>query len=372
MERVEHMKKIITAFLAVAVALTTAGCSKASTKSEEVQDAGVQAKAVKVQKLEESRKAVTLNYIGTVASKELVKYSFKVPGQIGKIHVAKGDPVKRGDRLAELDAKDLQFQVSAAKSTMDIAGLNIKKAEDSLNYVSSLYEKVNNLYVKGSVSKNQYEQVQLQKAVSESEYSQAKSQYDAARTDYDYKSDLLENSVLYAEQDGFVVEKVFNENERVGAYMPVVIVRSGVQVVNVGIPQQELSKVGTGSKAIVDVDGEKAEGTVTNVSEAPDETTRTYTGEISVSGKTFRLGSIAKVSVDAGTQNGIWIPMSSVLSGGENYIYVIKDNRAFKRTVEIQKISGDQLLVTGVMEGELLTVSGMKNLNDGSTVNVEE
>lgn len=219
------MKKYMALLLIVMIVTSLTGCAKeAGTAQSPSQSSPV--KAVRVQKAEAGKQAIALNYIGTVDSKEIVKYSFKVPGQIGGIYVKKGDRVGKGTKLAELDTQDLEFQADAAKAIMDTAELNIRKAEDALNYANSLYDKVNDLYQKGSVSKNQYEQVQLQKEVSESEYSQAKSQYEAAKTDYEYKAGLLEASVIYAEDSGTVIDNLFNENERVGAYMPVLAVRS--------------------------------------------------------------------------------------------------------------------------------------------------
>lgn len=364
------MKKMVSLFISAALIINLAGCSGEAENTQSLKE-NKQLKAVKVLEVKEDQQPVSLKYIGTVDTKELVKYSFKVPGQIYKIYVSKGKQIKKGDKLAELDTKDLGFQVSAAKAMMDTASLNIKKAEDSLTYTNSLYKKINNLYRGGALPKDQYEQLQLKKEVAESEFSQAKSQFDAAKTDYAYKLDLLKTSVIYAEQDGSVVEKTFNENERVGAYLPVVIVRSGEQIINVGIPQQELDKVSVGSKATVVVDNDQAEGTVTNISEAPDQTTRTYTAEITVSKKTFRLGSIAKVSVNIGMQKGVWIPMSVALSDGESYVYVVKNERAFKRTIETLKVTDDKLLIKGVNPGELLVVSGMKNLEDGAKVKIQ-
>jgi len=335
------------------------------------QNAGVegQVKAVKVMKVAAGENPVSLEYVGTVDAKELVKYSFKMNGQIKKIYVAEGDQVKRGDLLAELDTTDLDFQLSAAKATLDTAKVNVSKAKDAADYAESLYKKTESLYQNGVVTEDSWEQVQLKRNTAASEYLQAQSQYSSALTDYNYKSDLVSNSKIVAEQDGYVVEKVFNENERVSAFSPVIIVRSGAQVINIGIPQQELSKISVGSSAKVVVDGDSTQGTVTSISELPDETTRTYKAEITVSDKIFRLGSIANVSVDVGKQTGIWIPLTSIFSdGGENCVYVVKNERALKRTIEIQSVSDDHAKVTGLRDGELLVISGMNNLVDGARV----
>ena len=346
------------------------GCDKAGK-----QDAGQEdeIKAVKVMNVAAGENPVSLKYIGTIDAEELVKYSFKTAGQINKIYVSVEDRVKKGDPLAELDTMDLDYQLSIAKATMDTAKVNVGKAKDASDYAESLYKKTETLYQNGVASTDSFEQVRLKRNSAASEYLQAQSQYASAVTDYNYKSELLNNSVIYAEQEGYVAEKVFNENERVGAYTPVIVVRSGAQVINIGIPQQELTQISVGSTANITIDGETAQGTVTSIAQLPDETTHTYTAEISVPDKIFRLGSIAKVSVNIGKQKGIWIPLSSIFSaGGENCVYVVKDQRALKRTVEIQSVSDDQAKVTGLSGGELLVTSGMNNLVDGTRVKVQK
>lgn len=362
------MKKIISIIFIFTMMVSMVGCKNAGQQAvlEE------RATAVKVLKTEESKKPVKMQYIGTVDAKDVINYSFKTGGKLSRIFVKKGDKIASRQLLAEIDTQDLSFQVTAAKATMDTAALNIKKAEDSLKYNKDLFEKMNNLYAEGSISKEQYDQVKLQADVAEASYQQTKSQYDAAKTDYEYKSTLVKDARLYAEQNGTVVDVLLKENERIGANQSIVIVRSGIQIINVGIPQQDLKNIRAGAKAFINVDDENAEGIVTYIAEAPDTATRTYNAEIQVSEKQFRLGSIAKVEVEVGEQQGIWIPMTAIFSNGEDYVYIIRDDRAFKRTVELLNVSDDKIRVEGIEAGELLAVSGMKNLNDGSKVNIVE
>ncbi len=367
---IRNVRKNTLLFMLVIMIISTVGCSSTEKKAENNND---QIKAVKAIKVSEEENPISLNYIGTIDSKELIKYSFKVSGQIKTIFVEEGDQVNKGDRLAQLDTTDLEFQLAAAKATMDTAEVNISKARDAADYADSLSERTDNLYKNGAVSKDAFDQVQLKKSTTESEYLQAKSQYAAARTDYNYKSDLLNNSAIYAQQDGYIAQKICNENERVGAYTPVIIVRSGSQIVNIGIPQQELAQIKLGFSAEVIVDEETAQGIITSISELPDTSTHTYKAEISIPDKTFRLGSIAKVSVNIGDQQGIWIPLTAIFSDdGENCVYVVKNQRAFKRTITIQNIHEDQARVSKLKNGEILIISGMNNLDDGTRVKVQK
>ncbi|WP_432666215.1 efflux RND transporter periplasmic adaptor subunit [Wukongibacter baidiensis] len=361
------MKKFVAVVLMMSLMFTLAACSAAEeTVVEE------RARAVKVREIKEGENPVTLSYIGTVNSKDMIKYSFKSTGKLGSVFVEKGDKIKKGDRLAQLDMQDLNFQLSAAKSTLDTAQLNIKKAGDALSYDKDLFNKMDNLYKEGSISKDQYDQIKLKMDTSSTTYNQAKSQYDAAKTDYDHKMSLVKDATIYASQDGSIVEIPFEVGELVPGGNPAVIVRSVSQIVNAGIAQRDLKKIELGTEATVDVDGEKAIGVITNIAEAPDEATRTYNAEVTVADKSFRLGSIAKLEFNIGKESGVWVPISAIMSDGEDYVYVVEEDRAFKRIVELEKLYEDTVMVKGISPGELLVVSGMKNLNDGSKINISE
>ncbi len=361
------MKRFLTMVLVMSMILTLAACSRAEEVVVEER-----AKAVKVMEVNESENPVTLSYIGTVDSKDIINYGFKSGGKLGSIFVEKGDKINKGEKLAQLDMQDLNFQLSAAKSTLDTAKLNIKKAEDALNYDKDLFNKMDNLYSEGSIAKDSYDQVKLKLDTSKTTYDQAKSQYEAAKVDYEYKLSLIEDATIYANQDGTIVDISYEKGELVPQGYPVVIARSVGQIVNVGIAQKDLSKIKMGTEAIVDIDGEMANGKITNIAEAPDAATRTYTAEVTVEDISFRLGSIAKIEFSIGNENGIWVPISVVMANGEDYVYVVQDDRAFKKVVELGKIHEDTVMVNGINPGELIVISGMKSLNDGSKVNIGE
>lgn len=344
------------------------GCKNSGQQADEEE----RSTAVKVLEVEENNMPVEIQYIGTVDAKNVTNYSFKAGGQLNKIYVEKGDKIEEGQLLAEIDTQDFDFQLEGAKAAMDSAALDIKKAEDSLKYNDKLLENMSNLFAEGAISKDQYDQVKLQTDTIEASYQQAKAQYDAAKTDYEYKSTLLKDTELYAEESGTVVSVLHEVNERIGAQQTIVVVRSKTQVINIGIPQQDLKNIHIGAKASINIDDEYADGEVTYISEAPDSSTRTYNGEIQVSEKQFRLGSIAKVKIETGEEQGIWIPMTTIFSNGEDYVYIVRDNRVFKRTIELFNVSEDKIKVKGIKAGEFLAVSGMKNLNDGSKVNIVE
>lgn len=361
------MKKRLILIMMCVVMMTMSACAKA--QEPDVQE---KTRAVQVEEVKSTKNPVALSYVGTVDSKDIVDYSFKSGGRIARMYVEEGDRVSRGDLLAQLDTQDINFQLSAATANMNSVQENIKKAKDQLEYSEQQLEKMDSLQKSGGISKDQLDQVRLQRDIARASYNQANSQYESARADYSYKQTLLEESSIYAKQDGIVADIAFEEGERVGPSASIVTLRSMNQIVNIGLAQGDLNDIKAGLAATVDVDGKKASGIVESIDEVPDMATRTYKAQIRVNDGQYRLGMIAKVSIDVGEKQGVWVPMQSIFSDGENYVYIVDKDRAFKRTVQMMENHEDKVMVSGVDSGELLAVSGMKNLNDGSKVNIVE
>ncbi len=365
------MKKIISLLVLVNLVFILSSC--AITKDSDDQTANTTHEkivGVEVQEIGNSKNPVTLDYVGNVAAKEMINYSLKSSGRVEKLYVKKGDKVKKGQILAKLDRSDLQKGLTASKEDLTAANLNVKKAQEGIDYQNEMLSKMEVLYNDGTVSEDQFEQLKLQITVAKAELEQAQTQANSAQIGYNAKLSLYNDAVAYATKDGIVMELPQKEMEMYSAGYPIAIVRSNEQIINVGLSQSDVQKVIVGTEATIDVYGETATGVITHISEIPDTYTRTYNAEVTVSDKIFKIGSIAEVSFQMGEKDGIWIPINTISSNGEDYVYLVKDGRAFKRTIELQEIYEDTIKVSGIEPGESLVTSGMKNLKDGYRVKI--
>ncbi len=318
-------------------------------------------KPVKVLETKEDEENVSLEYIGLINSQEVKKYSFKVAGKIAAIPVEKGDRVKKGQVLAQLDKKDLSFAQEAAE-------LNMQKAFSAYQDALDFYQKMEVLYEKGAVTQNEYNKAKLNYQVQEATYNQA-------AVDNAHKLSMLNDADLVADIDGYVVDTMFEEGEVIAAGYPVVVVRSETQIVNTGLSQEDVKKIGLGTKAVIKEDGFVAEGIVTNIEQVPDKTSRTYNVEIELKEKlpeeAFYLGSTVEVFLDVGKEKGIWIPITCIMSDGEDYVYVVENERAVRKNITMLNVQGNYVKVEGLKPGENLVTTGMKSLNVGCKVAVK-
>lgn len=360
------MNKKLCLLMVSLLLLPAFGCSSTPQSETAIK------RSVTIQKAVEELRSNEMVYVGTVDARELVRYSFKSPGKITTISVKEGQQVKKGDILAILDPQELKYQHNASSASQQAASAELRQAEESLRYDEQYLEKMSELLKNQSISQNEYDQLALKTQVSRESVNQAREQLQALQSDQQYKSFLLESTFLKADSEGVVAEILYKANEQVAAYYPVVVVRSVDQVVNVGVPQQDLHKLQAGATAQLELEDTTVAGTLTNLDQVPDSETRTYKAEVTVPESDFRLGSIVRVRFSTGTASGIWVPVGAVLSEGESFVYVVDQDRAFKQIVEVQEIRDKQLRVAGLKAGQQVVIAGMNNLSDGMQVQVAE
>ncbi len=395
------MKRCIVLIMAAMIVFSATACNSRDNTAQE------RIKPVKTTEVKEQESPEIMNYSGIAGPGELKKLAFKSTGRVGRIHAKEGQLIKKGDILMELEKQDMQYALEAAKGQLGAAQsvyekalngasqedlrnaeLNVKKAQDAYSHVMSNYEKAEALYNSGAISRNDLDKVKLEGDIRESELKQAEellnqvkngvrsedkkalfSQLEQAKADYDFKSALLKDAVMISDVEGYVVEILYEKGELIPAGYPAVVVRGKEIIVNVGLTEKDLNKVSIGTKAKVDAGERSMEGTVTCISQVPDARTRTYNIEIEAD-DSLNIGTVAKVEIMGGNEKGIWIPLTSMLSDGMDYVYLAKDNIAEKREIVIKELSGSMAKVEGLKSGEQLVVEGMKRLRAGDGISV--
>lgn len=353
--------KIIGVFGLIALSLT--GC-KVNAQEVEVSE-GVPVDVITIEK--ESR-VVELNYKGMVAPENQIEYAFRTGGRLGTLLVKPGDEVKEGDVLATLDKVDLSLKLNASKAQLQSAKKDVLKSEESWNYSKDILKKMEELYVSGAISKDNLEQTKLNFEIADSTLDQAREGQRIAESGLSLQSRLLDDAVLIAKADGVVLNTMYEIDEIVGAERAVLTMRSETHVVQVGLSQTDIDFVTMDTEVTLDYGNEKISGVIVELNDMPDMATRTYLAKIRTNHKSMRIGKIVDVNFNVGSKEGIWIPMNSVLSDGEKFVYVVEDGRAFKRTVTLKNVSGFELELEGIDDGALVVVGGMKKLTDGIEV----
>ena len=320
------------------------------------------ARLVRVITVSEQERPVALEYIGTTGSQAIKKYSFKIPGKIEKIYVKKGQIISKGHKLARLKRTEVNLALKAAD-------LDVQKATNAYQESERFLKKIQKLYETGAVHQANLEKAQLDRDIKRSVSEQATLGYQA-------KKKTMSDTLMESDIEGYVVDVLNEPGEIVGAGYPVVIVRGATQIVNVGVSQRDIKKLRLSTKATVRVDDAVGQGEITRISQIPDRQSRTYNVEVSLSGalqeEEFYIGSIARVVFEIGQQQGIWVPITSVLTDGVDYVLAEEDGRAVRKNVELGSISGGEIKVGGLAPGTRVVVEGMKNIKAGYPILTEQ
>ncbi len=343
--------------------------------------AGVEAEIAKLDPstvVVEKAKLVTLgtiapeefsHYIDLQGKIEAVNISYVTPknggGQVKALFVKKGDVVKKGQLLLQLDNTIAQQSYTAAEN-------GLKTLRTQLDFAKTIYKKQKALWAENIgtevqllTAKNNVDNLQAQLATSEA---QAKV----------YK-DQLEFANVYADVSG-VADDV---NVRVGeAFIGVMGTLPQIKIVNasdlkvtVNIPENYLNKVHVGSHIKVNLPDIKKtiEATVTVASNLIDANSRSFYIEAKIpSDKDFHPNQIALVNIqDYTNPKAITVPVNTLQNDEKGkYVMVAAQEGAKliakKKAVTIGDLYGDKLEVkSGLAAGEVVITEGYQGLYEG-------
>lgn len=346
-----HWQIVLNFFLIV---LLSAGCTKQTIEENTPE----KEKLVQVQAIQENTIPVLLKYTGVTSPGEIRKYSFKVPGKLTEINVEKGSPVNSGQKLAAVATSELELGVQASQLKVQKAGKAYTEAKDN-------YARLEQLFQAGALAQADLNKAKLDLDVKEASCNEAK-------IDLQMTQNNLNDANLYSDINGYVVDVLYKKSEIIAAGYPVVVVRTDEQKVTVGLSQNDVKKITVGTAAQIEVDGMAAAGKVTRIESVPDTQSRTYNTEITLTEvlpfDRFYLGATAQVKFELGGVKGIWIPLACVLNDGEDYIFVVEDNRAVKKNITLIDVQGFNVRIEGLKPGEQLVTTGMKSLKEGAKV----
>ena len=148
---------------------------------------------VRTVRLQGGSDSFSRRYFGTVQGGKRADLSFRVSGTLSRIHVEKGESVRRGTLLATLDPRDFNTRISQAQSALSQAEAQHKNAQAD-------FTRYENLYRQKVIARAQYDTYKTQVDVAKSAVDSAKASLKAAR-------DSLKDTELRAPFDGVIADR---------------------------------------------------------------------------------------------------------------------------------------------------------------------
>lgn len=267
----------------------------------------------------------------------------QAPGRIRKIFVEVGDPVSKGQKIAQMDNP------------------NFSILESQIDNLKRVYSRVKGLFAVGGASQQ--------------ELDNAKLQLDMAETNL---KNMSENTVLISPVGGVVTARNFDEGDMYNGQLPIATVMQISPVkVKINVSESYYTQVKKGMKVDVKVDLFKDEnftGQVSLIYPTIDDRSRTFGVEVKMNnanGK-IRPGMYARVIMNFGTMKNVIVPDVAIVkqagSGGK-YVYVYKDGKVTFTEVQLgRRMDAGFEILSGIADGAQIVVAGQSKLADGMAV----
>lgn len=269
------------------------------------------------------------------------------PIRIDRILVEVGDNVSKGQKLVQMDESNLR-QLE----------LQIKNQEVQFN-------RINELYKVGGVSKAEWDNTNMSLEVNRTAY-----------------SNLLTNTQLKSPIDGVVTERNYDNGDIYSAGRPVLVVQSIAPAkLIINVSEQYYSKVKLKDAVTVELDaypGVRFDGTVHLIHPTIDAATHTFPVEVRVQNadRKLRPGMFARVTLNLGTESHVVVPDISVVKrvgSGDRFVYVYDNGIVHYCKVELGQRLGDRYeLISGVPDNAQVVIAGQNKLIDGTEVEVSK
>ena len=197
-------------------------------------------------KKEDIRKEITGLTRVTAVKEENIH--FEEEGRIQEIYVDYDERVKKGEELARLDVKDLEFEYQLAEIDLEKQRL-IKEKEEKF----------------------------LGETVSERDYEMTKMDYEREKIKYNQLKESLEQYTIYSPIDGKVVSISMQENNTVEEGSEVITIADTSELeLMMNVSSTEVEDINPGLKAQIRFSDEYFEAEVTEVNDSSTENTDPY------------------------------------------------------------------------------------------------
>lgn len=355
-------KKLILLIIILTFSLTA--CTKEKVETENI-------KNVSIITVKESTMEKTIHYFGFIEPSEIKSFSIKNGGKVEKIFVEVGQSITENTPLIKLDTYEYNLSLNASSEQLKLAKLELEKAKKSYDFYKKLYNDTLDLYNNNAISKQKLDEIKLSYDINETQYNQAKKNYNKAKIDLEYKTNTKNESTLFSDMNGKIIDILKKEGEIYIPPYPIILARSNENIVKIGVSEKDIKKLFLNQIAKIKIENKIYSGEITKINLMPDKESKTYNVEITIMSEgDFLIGQSCDVIFETDKTNGIWLPITYIMNDGEDYVYVVINNRAIRRNINLSEINSSYVMVQNLKEGEKIIVKGKNSIYEGVKVNI--
>lgn len=398
-------KYIFHFFPVIWAALGLSGCGNGKQNSAEAASRPAAAIAVRTAVAEERTVERAIMVTGSLLPDDTTTVSCEVAGRVAKLYFDFGQPVRRGQVMAELDREELTLHVERVRASLEQAmarvGMDretmkepestpmIRQAEAQMEDALSKYENAKKLVKTGDIAQERFNEI-------EKMYLARKAAYEAALDDLrtqlalirSLKAELglaekrLRDATVVAPLDGMVQARHAAEGQYVRDNAALyTLVKAWPLRLRVEIPEPAVGLAKAGSTLVFTTSaapGAEFRATIRTVNPSLDARSRTLTAEARLETRDERLKPGAFVQVRLVTDPAyrvVSVPRAAVYTvAGLNKFFSIENGRAVEHRIpEILGSNGYVEIPPGIIRaGATVAVSSVPMLSDGAAVTIRQ
>ncbi len=290
-----------------------------------------------------------INTVGTLRAMSKATISFEIGGRLESINFKDGAFVKKGDILTKLDDQ--------------IYYANLKSSQAALALSKAKYERMQSLASTGAEAKELLDE--------------SKSQYLQDQAKVVSNQAYLNEATIRAPFDGFVGAKQVSVGDFLTAGQAITTLVDRINLLaDYQVPEKYLNKIQLGQVVIVQYGKNQKQaisGKVTFIAPQVDEATHTIQINAAINNKADILapGLFVNIQQTVGAaQHALAVPQSAVVPTIDGaMVFKIVDGHAVSTKVKVGPTVGDNTgILSGLVQGDKVVVSGQQQLKDGSPV----
>ena len=296
--------------------------------------------------------------VGSVEAINGIEVANEVPGVVETIGFESGDTVKKGDLLIRLD------------TAIDEAALRTRRAEAQL--AEQEFKRVSDLLPR--------------RAVSQSQFDEAKANFDAARARVNEAEAQLNKKVIRAPFDGNLGLRMVDQGEYIPTGTPIVEINMLDPIyVDFTLSEKELPRVATGygvNVTVAAIPGKTFTGEVSAINTSVNPETRTVRIRATVANpdNQLRPGMFATIrTLRPDDRDVVTVPQTAIsYNTYGDFVFVVEENDegdliVNRRTVQSGEVRDGRVAIEdGLSDGEEVVSKGLLRLRAEQRVTVQE
>ncbi len=379
-----NTKALFVVALALCLPLVAAlpGCSRGSSADAAT---GRPPVAVEVVKLAAADRVDAIDVVGSLAPKFEAAVKPESSGTVEKVFVAQWVQVKKGQPLAQVDAREARVMVEKAKAGVESARAALLQAQVRARQAVREHERAVQLKENGLATQQQLDDAKSAREAAEAAVGASEGQLRLAQEDVRHAETRLDKTILRAPMDGIVSERNASPGDVVGepggGPIPFRVVDNRVLDLTVTVPAARMAGLAEGQvlEFTTEALGSRTfHGKVAFINPAVDAASRTVkvVAEVPNDDGTLKGGMFVRGRIVLGTRGGVLeAPRQALLSWNveekKGELFVVQGDVAHRRSVQTGAARGDAVEIAGgLAAGDVVVARGAFNVKDGDRVAV--